>query len=138
MVDAALFASSKHDWQTPDSIFLPLHEEFGFTIDVAAVPMNAKIPRFWTPEDDALRQNWEGERVWCNPPYGKEQCGFIEKAAEKKADISVLLLPARTDTAVWHDYIFPLAEVRFLRGRIRFVGAEHSAPFPSAVCIWRK
>ena len=135
---ATLFASERHDWQTPDDIFAPLHHEFAFTVDVAATADNAMIPRFWTESDDGLAQPWDGERVWCNPPYGNEQKGFVKKAAERRAEVSVLLIPARTDTAIWHDYIFPLAEVRFLRGRVRFVGSKSSAPFPSAVVVFRR
>ena len=134
--NGALFQSAKHDWQTPPAIFDPLHREFEFTIDAAAAAANALLPRYWTIQDNALAQNWAGERVWCNPPYGREQKAFVEKAAECKAQVAVLLIPARPDTAVWHDYIFPLAEVRFIRGRIRFVGGASSAPFPSAIVIF--
>ena len=134
---AVMSSSERQDWQTPDDIFVPLHYEFAFTVDVAANRQNAMLPRYWTETDDGLAQPWDGERVWCNPPYGKWQKAFVEKAAERLAEVSVLLIPARTDTAIWHDYIFPLAEVRFLRGRIRFVGSKHSAPFPSAVVVFR-
>ena len=136
-LNKSLFSSAKDDWQTPSSVFGPLHAEFHFTVDVAASHTNALLPDYWTEEDDGLAQNWTGERVWCNPPYGKKQKAFIEKAAHCEAEVAVLPLPARPDTAVWHDLIFPNAEVRFMRGRIKFVGAEHGAPFPSAVVIFR-
>lgn len=138
MVSPALFKSDKHDWQTPPEVFGPLHEEFGFTLDAAASAENALLPRFWSLAENALLQDWSGERIWCNPPYGRGQIAFIRKAAERKAEIAVLLIPARPDTAAWHDYILPTAEIRFLRGRIRFVGAPYPAPFPSALAIWRK
>lgn len=138
MIDPALYSSNKTDWQTPPDIFEPLHREFDFTIDAAASAENALCARYWTIEDDALSKSWAGERVWCNPPYGREQVDWIEKAAQREADIAVLLIPARTDTAVWHDFIFPLAEVRFRRGRIKFVGAKSGSPFPSAFVIFRK
>ena len=96
------------------------------------------LPRFWDKEGDGLAQSWASERVWCNPPYGGEQRRWIEKASKREAEVAVLLLPARPDTAAWHDWILPSAEVRFVRGRIRFVGAPASAPFPSAVVIWRR
>ena len=127
----------RFDWQTPPEIFDPLHREFGFTIDAAATKENALLPRYWTKEDDALVQDWGGERVWCNPPYGKFQIPFIRKAAQRKAEIAVLLIPARTDTLIWHECIFGVAEVRFIKGRIRFDG-KFRAPFPSALCIYQR
>ena len=81
-MNAGLFSSARHDWQTPRSLFDPLNDEFRFTVDAAASPDNALLPCFWTPETDALNQDWSGHRVWCNPPYGREQRAFIEKAAE--------------------------------------------------------
>ena len=137
MVQKALLTSEKHCWQTPVEVFVPLHQEFSFTIDAAASDTNALLPRYWTREQNAILQDWSGERVWCNPPYGVEQKRFVLKAAEGRADISVLLLPARPDTAIWQDTILPHAEIRFIRGRIRFVGAPHCAPFPSAVVIFK-
>ena len=137
MKEGANVKGGTNEWETPDKVFAPLHLEFRFTVDAAATAANAKLPRFWTKETDALVQDWSGERIWCNPPYGRYQVGLIRKAAERKAEVAVLLIPARTDTAAWHDYIFPHAEVRFLRGRITFVGAPYNAPFPSALVIFR-
>ena len=137
-INQSLFQSDKQDWQTPPSVFEPLHREFGFTIDAAASSENALLPRYWNEENDAIKQDWSGERIWCNPPYGRYQREFIRKAAEMQADVTVLLIPARPDTAAWHDWIFPYAEIRFIRGRIKFVGAKNSAPFPSAIVVWRK
>ena len=136
-MNKGLFSSDRHDWQTPPSVFDPLHAEFRFTVDAAASHRNALLPHYWTEHDDALAQDWAGERVWCNPPYGRTQKLFIEKAARMEADVAVLLIPARPDTAAWHDWIFPLAEVRFIRGRLYFSEAGR-APFPSAIAIWRK
>ena len=137
-MDTIHYSSNKHDWKTPPRVFDPLNREFGFTVDAAATAENTLLPRYWTSDIDALAQNWSGERIWCNPPYGREQILFLEKAAGRAADVAVFLIPARTDTAVWHDIIFPLADIRFIRGRIRFVGAPASAPFPSAIVIFRK
>ena len=137
-ISPSLFASDRHDWQTPPEVFTPLHEEFSFTVDAAASQSNTMLPRFWDVASDGLAQSWTGERVWCNPPYGREQRRWIEKASRREAEVAVLLLPARPDTAAWQDWILPTAEVRFLRGRIRFVGAKQGAPFPSAVVIWRR
>lgn len=127
----------RFDWRTPPEIFDPLHEEFDFTIDAAASVENALLPRFWTEQDNALIQDWSGERVYCNPPYGKHQIPFIQKASVCEAEVSVLLIPARTDTRIWHDKIFPLAEVRFLKGRVKFDG-KAPAPFASALVIFRR
>ena len=137
-MNRVMFSSSRHDWETPRALFDSLHEEFNFTVDAAANEGNALLPRFWSTSDLPIMYDWTGERVWCNPPYGKWQIPFIRKAATRQADVSVLLIPARTDTAVWHDHIFPCAEVRFIRGRLRFGNASNSAPFPSALIIYRK
>ena len=131
----ALRSSANHEWQTPPHIFAPLHEEFGFTIDGAASKANALLPRFWSYMDNALIQDWNPERVWCNPPYGAAQLAFIRKAAASSG-LSVLLIPARTDTRIWHECIHGKAEVRFLKGRVQFVGARYNAPFASAVVIF--
>ena len=133
-----LMSSEKQDWTTPKEFFDIVNMEFSFTVDAAASLDNTMLPRFWDRRRNGLRQDWTHERIWCNPPYGKEQKPFIAKAAECKAEVSVLLIPARTDTAVWHEWIFPLAEIRFLRGRITFQGAQDTAPFPSALVIFRK
>ena len=142
MLNKSLFKSDRHDWQTPPEVFDPLHEEFAFTIDAAANAQNALLPRYWTEGDDAPAQSWFEERVWCNPPYGLAQRRFIEKAARMEADVAVLLLPARPDTTAWHDWIFPFAEGRFVRGRIAFINPDTElqsrAVFPSAIAIWKK
>ena len=133
------FSSDKHEWRTPPDLFWPLAHKYKFTVDAAASHLNHLLPHYWTIEDDALRQDWSGERVWCNPPYGREQKKFIIKAASREADLTMLLIPARTDTVVWHDYIFNNADdVQFLRGRLKFSNALNSAPFPSALILYLK
>ena len=128
-------SSAKDDWETPAAVFDPLHRLFRFTVDGAATEANKRLDRFWP---DAFAQSWEGERVFVNPPYGRQQTRWIEEAAKREAALSVLLIPARTDTAAWHDLIFPCAEVWFLRGRVRFGGpSDAGAPFPSAVVVFR-
>ena len=134
---AYMNAAQRDDWGTPPDLFARLHTEFDFTIDAAASPDNALLPRYWTREQDAVLQHWHGERVYCNPPYGREAAAFIRKAASMEAECTVLLLPSRTDTAIWHDCIFGKAEVRFLRGRLKFRGAKNGAPFPSAVVVFK-
>ena len=137
MLNSGVFTSAKDDWVTPDRLFMELNRAYQFTVDAAATADNAKLPRFWTREDSALDKDWAGERVWCNPPYGREQVAFVEKGAERRAELSVFLLPARTDTAVWHDFIFPSAEVIFIRNRVYFSGKDR-APFPSALVVFHK
>ena len=137
-INDGMFTSLSHEWQTPPEIFNPLNDEFGFTVDAAATDENALLPRYWTKREDSIKQDWSGERIWCNPPYGRDQQLFVRKAAKLEAEVAVLLIPARTDTRIWHECIFPMAEIRFVKGRIQFVGAPSGAPFPSAVVVWRK
>jgi phage N-6-adenine-methyltransferase len=134
------YMSKSNEWATPQDLFDRLDDEFKFTVDVAANEQNAKCDRYFTEADNGLAQSWVGERVWCNPPYGREIGQWIKKAAISKAEIAVLLIPARTDTNAWHRWIFGTAEVRFVKGRIRFVNGNKpdNAPFPSAVVIFRK
>lgn len=130
--------SSKTDlWETPQATFDKLHAEFGFEVDVCALPENAKCARYFTPEQDGLLQEWRGA-CWMNPPYGREIGHWMRKAYEssKRGATVVCLVPARTDTAWWHDYAIK-GEVRFIRGRLKFGGHENSAPFPSAIVIFR-
>ena len=130
------------DWQTPAEVWQPLDEEFGFTLDVAAAPDNAKCPRFYAADSDALARAWAPEICWMNPPYGYGLPVWIQKAhAEAQAGATVVaLLPARTDTAWFHDHVLGHAEIRFIRSRVYFErpdGTKGRAPFPSMIVIWR-
>lgn len=131
--------ADRTDWATPPAFFAGLDKEFRFTLDVAASPHNAKCERYFTREDDGIHQDWSGEICFCNPPYGREIPKWVRKASgeARRGATTVMLIPARVDTSWWHDYIEGKAEVRFVRGRIRFVGAPFSAPFPSAIVIFR-
>lgn len=134
--------SSKCDtWETPRALFAELDAEFNFTLDVCALPSNAKCPRYYTPAEDGLAQPWPARDVyWCNPPYGRQVARWLAKAAESaKAGATVVcLVPARTDTRWFHRIIVPNAEVRFLEGRLYFgPGEDMRAPFPSLVAIFR-
>lgn len=131
-----MFTSNTDLWATPQDFFDELDREFGFDLDVCAIPENAKCSRYFTPEQDGLKQEWNGT-VWCNPPYGRQIGKWVEKAYKSDCTV-VMLLPARTDTGWFHDYIYGKAEIRFVRGRIRFGGAEWNAPFPSMVVIYRR
>jgi len=134
------FLSKTAEWGTPADLFTKLTVEYGgFDLDVCATVENAKCSRFFTREEDGLQQPWTG-RCWCNPPYGRTIRDWLRKAwqsvSEGGAELVVCLIPARTDTAWWHSYVSQ-GEVRFLPGRIKFVGGQHAAPFPSAVVIFR-
>jgi phage N-6-adenine-methyltransferase len=137
------FSSQTNDWHTPNELFDSLNAEFGFETDLAATAENTKCKKFFTIEDNALEQVWRGV-CFLNPPYGREIKHFVKKAWESSRGGAtvVLLIPARTDTSYWHNYIFGKAsEIRFLPGRVKFVrgsdGHSAPAPFPSAVVIFR-
>lgn len=140
MISETLFSSAKSDWETPQDLFIELDREFMFDVDVCATAKNAKCKLYFSPEIDGLKQDWSKfAAVWMNPPYGREIGKWVQKAHEESrkgiAEI-VCLLPARTDTRWFHDYIYGHAEIRFLRGRLRFVGAKNSAPFPSMIVVF--
>ena len=130
------------DWETPRGLFEAVAASYGpFTVDVAATPANAKAPRFYSPAEDGLAQSWAGERVWLNPPYGGRLVRpWLEKARlEAAAGATVVcLLPFAPDTGWWAELVLEAgAEVRPVRGRVRFVGSPGSAPFASAIVVYR-
>lgn len=134
----AVFYSSKTDmWATPQDFFDALDAEFHFTLDACAVKENAKCEAYYTPEQDGLDQPWTG-RVWCNPPYGRNVGQWVKKAHDTASGggFVVMLLPARTDTRWFHDYIYGKTEVRFIKGRLKFGSCQNAAPFPSMVVIF--
>lgn len=131
------FSSATDLWATPQKTFDELHAEFGFTLDPCSTHENAKCEKHYTKEYDGLAQNWAGERVFMNPPYGREIGAWVKKAATSGAEVCVCLLPARTDTRWFHEYIYGKAEIRFLRGRLKFGDAKNNAPFPSMVVIFK-
>lgn len=126
-------------WVTPHSLFDPLHAEFNLEIDSAASKDNALLPCFWDVQTDAFKQDWHDRRIWCNPPYSrKEIYKWVERCAMGGATMVVALLPARTDTRWFHDFIYnkPGVEIRFLKGRIKFSGTTGAGKFPSMVVIF--
>ena len=138
-MNSVLFSSTKEEWATPQAFFDKLNEEFRFTLDACALPENAKCQLFFTPKDDGLVQDWIGHTVYCNPPYGKKIAAWVEKCyneSRKENTKVVMLLPARTDTIYFHRYIYEKAEIRFLKGRLKFGDAINSAPFPSMVVVF--
>ena len=130
------YSSRTDEWSTPDDFFAELNETFHFDLDACASPRNAKCARYFTREQDALQQRWQG-KVWMNPPYGREIAAFMRKAYEESllGATVVCLVPSRTDTQWWHRYAMR-GQIIYLRGRLRFGGAETSAPFPSAIVIF--
>ena len=126
----ALFSSATGKWATPEDTYEALDAEFHFTLDPCPMDDAERIM-----EQDGLARSWAGERIFCNPPYGRGIWRWLAKARE--ADVAVFLLPARTDTAWWHDYAMKGDEIRFLRGRLKFGGAVTGAPFPSVVLVYR-
>jgi site-specific DNA-methyltransferase (adenine-specific) len=140
MINEAMFTSKTNEWATPQAFFDELDKEFNFTLDPCATPQNAKCARYFTKEIDGLSQSWRGEIVFCNPPYGRDLSKWVAKAYTETlsgATLVVMLIPARTDTSYFHDYIYKKHEVRFIRGRLHFNESKCAAPFPSMVVVMR-
>ena len=142
-MNKVLLSSKKMDWCTPQDFFDKLNAEFNFTLDAAATDKTAKCPDYYTPESDGLTSSWnKGGAVFCNPPYGRLLAKWVRKAYEESQTgiTIVLLIPARTDTSYFHDFIYGKAEIRFVRGRLKFTddnGKQYAAaPFPSMVVIY--
>lgn len=140
MNNKLMFSSKSDLWETPQELFDRLDNEFHFTLDVCALPENAKCQQFYTPEQDGLSQPWAGV-CWCNPPYGRNVGQWVRRAwlASAAGNVVVMLLPARTDTRWFHEYIYSRerVEIRFLRGRLKFGESKNAAPFPSMIAIFR-
>jgi phage N-6-adenine-methyltransferase len=136
MINPGIMSSKTDMWSTPQWLFDTLNSHYQFTIDVCAVPENAKCECFFSLEQDGLKQKWEG-RCWMNPPYGKEISKWVKKACDSAAEgaLVVALLPARTDTAWFWEYVIK-ARVEFIRGRLKFGDGKGSAPFPSMIAVW--
>lgn len=140
-LNKGVFSSNTDQWATPTDFFKQLDERFNFTLDPCATIDNHKCQKFYTKEEDGLTKDWKGERVFCNPPYGNAIKHWVKKCYEeslKPDTLVVMLIPARTDTAYFHDYIYHKAELEFVRGRLHFNDAKHGAPFPSMVVIFKK
>lgn len=135
----SLFSAKTVEWETPQDFFDKLNEEFHFTLDPCCTDENAKCEKHYTREQDGLSQDWTGETVYCNPPYGREMPKWIKKCYEHfiMGGTAVMLIPARTDTKAFHEYVYGKAEIRFIRGRLKFGGSKCSAPFPSMLVVYR-
>jgi phage N-6-adenine-methyltransferase len=138
-MNAGMYSSATDEWETPQAFFDEVNEEFGLDLDVCATAQNKKC-RNWISRDlDGLSVQWFGN-CWMNPPYGKEIGKWVKKAYEESrrgVPLVVCLLPARTDTKWFHDYILGKAEIRFIKGRLKFGGSKNSAPFPSMIAVFK-
>lgn len=150
-MDKVLLSTGKDDWGTPQKLYDALNKEFGFTMDACADNTNYKHENYYTVETDGLKADWGGQTVFCNPPYSKRkkdkpgQEDWIEKAYKESNENGatvVMLIPARTDTIAFHEYILGKAqEIRFVKGRLKFEidrkANKEAAPFPSMIVIFR-
>ena len=132
-----MFSKASDEWATPQATFDRLNAIWDFTLDPASTPENAKCAKFYTKEQDGLLYDWAGERVWLNPPYSdiKRWMRKAMQEGQKPDTVVVCLIPARTDTAYWHEYVMTVWPhgIEFLRGRLKFGGMENGAPFPSVI-----
>lgn len=141
-MDKVLFSSYKMDWATPQWLVDQINERWGLrTLDVCATATNTKCASFISLEQDAFTTPWTG-RAFMNPPYGRNIGSWIGLAAKRawagEVDDVICLIPSRTDTAYWYDYVMQAKEICLLRGRVRFVGAPSSAPFPSCLIVFQQ
>lgn len=135
-----MFSSKSNEWSTPPSFFNEVNKEFNFNLDPCSTDENHKCDKYYTIKDDGLSKDWSGHNVWCNPPYGRNIGKWVEKCYRegcKDNTLVALLIPARTDTKYFHDYILHRAEIRFIPGRLKFGNSNNSAPFPSMLVIFR-
>jgi site-specific DNA-methyltransferase (adenine-specific) len=132
-----MFSSKTDDWATPQWLFNELDKEFKFTLDVCASRENSKCPLYFDKQSNGLIREWIG-CCWMNPPYGREIGKWVRKAYEEsqKACTVVCLLPARTDTKWFHEFIYNKAQIRFLKGRLKFGNSKNPAPFPSMLVVF--
>ena len=137
--DGAAFSSNKEDWETPQALYDKLNAIYHFTLDAAASSLNAKCDNYFTIKENGLKQTWSG-RVFCNPPYNRKLREWVKKAVEEanNCEVIVMLIPARTDTTYFHDYIYKKENIKvdFIRGRLKYEDkgvAKDSSPFPSMI-----
>lgn len=143
-----MFSNKNNAWSTPRSFFNEINKEFNFTLDPCCTEKSATCSKYFTPETDGLIQSWENERCFVNPPYGRQIGKWVKKCFDERnnAELIVMLIPSRTDTSYFHNWIYGFAEIRFIRGRLKFVDLDvpeeerklSPAPFPSMLVIFRK
>ena len=137
-INDSWYTSSTDLWATPQATFDELNAEFQFTLDPCAIAENAKCKNYFTPEQNGLLQDWGGQVVFCNPPFSQMK-QWVQKCSAESAKPNtkvVMLIPARTDTSYFHDYIYHKAEIRFIRCRLHYNDSKQGAPFPSMIVIF--
>ena len=136
------YSSESNEWYTPKWLYDRLDKEYNFTLDPCATKESAKCDKYYTIEDDGLEQSWANETAFVNPPYGNAIKYWVEKAYREslRGAVVVMLIPSRTETQYWHDYIMKYAhKVMFFNKRIKFERLNeetNSAPFPSALVVF--
>ena len=152
MNNELMFSSKSDEWETPQDLFDKLNKEFNFTLDPCATKDNHKCFKYYTIEDDGLSKDWSGETVFVNPPYGRSIGKWVKKCYEEylKGTTVVMLIPSRTDTKWFHQYIYNKTEFRLLKGRLKFINRLFPswneegnyklspAPFPSMIVVYKK
>jgi site-specific DNA-methyltransferase (adenine-specific) len=135
---SGLFTSRTEEWETPYHVFSAINAEYQFQVDVCATSENTKCKVYFDKTDDGLQKEWSPYRCWMNPPYGKNISKWMKKAFEEsqRGSLVVCLVPSRTDTKWWHDWVMRASEIRFISGRISFGNQKQSAPFPSCIIIY--
>ena len=122
-----MFSSKSDEWSTPQDVFDNLDAEFHFNLDPCCTHENRKCENHYTKEDNGLKHSWGGYSVFCNPPYSNI-AEWVEKCyreGTKDNTTVVLLIPSRTDTKYFHNFIYNRAEIRFVKGRLKFGGHSH-------------
>ena len=140
MINKWLFTSYTDNRSTPDDFYKTIDNIYHFTLDPCASPDNAKCWKYFTIDDDWLSKSWANEVVFMNPPYWKTIKYWVQKAFNEWKNnwiVVVCLLPARTDTSRFHEYIYNIADIQFIKGRLKFWGSKNSAPFPSMLCVFK-
>lgn len=138
-MNAVHYSSASNEWTTPQDLFTLIDTEFHFTLDPCCQHDTAKCVKHFTPTENGLKQSWANETVFMNPPYGREIKKWLRKAfleSQTYGATVVCLIPARTDTSYWHEYVMQASEIRCIRGRVKFGNGAQPAPFPSAIVIF--
>lgn len=137
-MEKALFSSNSDEWKTPQELYRKLNERFKFTLDPCSTEENHLCDKYYTKKENGLCKSWKGETAFVNPPYSEikqwvEKC-YLEH--ETNGVTAVMLIPSRTDTKYFHEYIYHKAKIEFIKGRLHFSNSKNSAPFPSMIVIY--
>lgn len=139
MINKGLFTSNNDSWETPKELFNELNKEFNFDVDLCASDQNHLCDKYFTKDNSCLDKSLFLHNIFCNPPYGRTIYKYVKKCFElSKENLVVMLLPARTDTRWFHEFIYNKSEIRFIKGRLKFGNAKNSAPFPSMIVIMKR